>query len=236
MKSFNSAAHTYALHADVQALSLKQLGDNICKKGFYPERILDIGCGPGNSTEFLLDRYPDAFVTGLDVSREMIAQAKSQINDDRVDWVVSDIDLFEAFEGVDLLFSNATFQWVSDTVQLINRLISVVPKGGCLAFSCYGPKTFQELGEVLDISLPAQSFADLSALDIAGLEVKQDIIVRPFESFIDLLKYVKKTGIRGSDSTGIWSRRRMLSIESQLLERYGWLPLTFQVFYGIFYG
>jgi len=96
-----------------------------------PGRIIDLGCGPGNSTEVLRVRWPEAHVAGLDSSPEMIAKARSLTPDG--DWILADLANWRTDEQFDLVFSNATLQWVAGHEELIPRLFEPVAAGGALA-------------------------------------------------------------------------------------------------------
>jgi trans-aconitate 2-methyltransferase len=100
-----------------------------------PRRIVDLGCGPGNSTEVLAARWPDAQLTGLDSSAEMIAQARA--SHPECQWVVSDIAGWNQGE-YDLVFSNAALQWLPEHAVLFPQLISRVADGGALAVQMPG--------------------------------------------------------------------------------------------------
>jgi trans-aconitate 2-methyltransferase len=76
-----------------------------------PRRIVDLGCGPGNSTEVLAERWPAADLTGLDSSPDMIAQARAAHPEWR--WLAGEIAAWAAgTDTFDLVFSNAALQWV----------------------------------------------------------------------------------------------------------------------------
>jgi len=96
-----------------------------------PARILDVGCGPGNSTELLARRYPDAAITGIDSSPEMIAAARSRLPG--AAFAVADIATYRAPDPVSLVFGNAVFQWVPDHLEVVARLFAACPAGGVLA-------------------------------------------------------------------------------------------------------
>jgi trans-aconitate 2-methyltransferase len=96
-----------------------------------PRRIVDIGCGPGNSTELLVRRYPDADVIGLDSSAEMLAAARTRLPG--VGFVLADITTWTPEPDADLLYSNATFQWVPDHLAVLERLFVALPPGAVLA-------------------------------------------------------------------------------------------------------
>jgi trans-aconitate 2-methyltransferase len=96
-----------------------------------PRRIIDLGCGPGNSTEVLWRRWPDAEVVGLDSSPEMIAAATKAHPGRR--WLLEDVAAWRGDETFDLVFSNATFQWVPGQEELFPRLFARVAPGGALA-------------------------------------------------------------------------------------------------------
>src|SRR5258708_16125788 len=81
---------------------------------------VDLGCGPGNSTELLVDRYPDATVIGLDSSKDMLLQARERLP--RCVFIEADLATWTPQEPVDLLFANAVFQWVPDHQRLSRRL------------------------------------------------------------------------------------------------------------------
>ena len=73
-------------------------------------RVVDLGCGPGNSTALLRDRWPDAQLTGVDDSAEMLTRARNELPS--VEWIEADAGTFAPREPVDVLFSNALLQWL----------------------------------------------------------------------------------------------------------------------------
>lgn len=97
-----------------------------------PARVIDLGCGPGNSTALLRSRWANAHIEGLDSSPDMLAQAKKA--GVAAGWIEADVATWEASQPYDVIFSNATYQWIGDHYALLPRLISGVRKGGTFAF------------------------------------------------------------------------------------------------------
>jgi len=96
-----------------------------------PRRILDLGCGPGNSTAVLRDRWPEAELAGLDSSPEMIAQARA--SHPAGTWILAGAESHQPAAPLDLVFSNAVLQWLPDHARLLPRLMGWLAPGGCLA-------------------------------------------------------------------------------------------------------
>jgi trans-aconitate 2-methyltransferase len=96
-----------------------------------PSLIVDLGCGPGNSTAVLRARWPRAELVGVDRSAEMLAKARQ--SDPAVEWVEEDLTAWSPDRPVDLLFSNAALQWVPDHDHEFARLFRLVASGGALA-------------------------------------------------------------------------------------------------------
>jgi trans-aconitate 2-methyltransferase len=103
-----------------------------------PRRVIDLGCGPGNSTAVLRDRWPDAEFTGLDSSAEMIERARRGYPRQR--WIAGDIAEWAAGSDgpFDVVFSNAAMQWVEDHAAVYPQLLSRVAPGGVLAIQIPG--------------------------------------------------------------------------------------------------
>ena len=106
-----------------------------------PRVVVDLGCGPGNLTALLADRWRGADVTGIDSSAEMIAAARSI---EGVTWEVADLrdwarpHTSALVSPVDVLVSNATLQWLPDHIELLPRLVDRLAPGGWLAFQVPG--------------------------------------------------------------------------------------------------
>ncbi|QIB32583.1 trans-aconitate 2-methyltransferase [Ancylobacter pratisalsi] len=94
-------------------------------------RVVDVGCGPGNSTELLARRWPDAEVIGIDSSPAMVKQAGERLPTARFE--VADVATWQPPAGTDLIFGNAVFQWVPDHPAVLARLLGALPEGGVLA-------------------------------------------------------------------------------------------------------
>jgi trans-aconitate 2-methyltransferase len=97
-----------------------------------PEEIVDLGCGPGNSTAILRERWPSAKIIGLDNSPAMLKQAKK--TDQKTEWRCQDISSWRSSSGVDLIFANASLHWLPDHEKLLNSLIQQLQPEGTLAF------------------------------------------------------------------------------------------------------
>jgi trans-aconitate 2-methyltransferase len=96
-----------------------------------PRRIVDLGCGPGNSTEALRRRWPGASIAGLDSSKEMIEAARQAYPSGA--WEVADAAQWSAPEPCDLVFANALLQWIPDHQRICRRLMEQVAPEGALA-------------------------------------------------------------------------------------------------------
>lgn len=97
-----------------------------------PRHIVDLGCGPGNSTQILRIRWPESHLAGIDNSPEMLATAKRlSLN---CEWVLADLAQWVPATEVDLIYSNAALQWLPDQESLLQRLWSFLSSKGSLAF------------------------------------------------------------------------------------------------------
>jgi trans-aconitate 2-methyltransferase len=91
----------------------------------------DIGCGPGNSTEVLRERYPEAHIVGVDSSPDMIEAARKRAPD--IEFEVADIRHWRPAAPLDAILANAVLQWIPEHETLIPSLIAGLRAGGALA-------------------------------------------------------------------------------------------------------
>jgi trans-aconitate 2-methyltransferase len=111
-----------------------------------PRVVVDIGCGAGNLTRELAERWPGADVEGVDASPEMIERARAEVGD-RVRLTLADVRDWSPERPVDVLVSNATLQWVPDHLPLLDRLAGALAPGGELAVQV--PGNFSEPSHTL---------------------------------------------------------------------------------------
>ncbi|EFF73413.1 methyltransferase domain-containing protein, partial [Achromobacter piechaudii] len=94
-------------------------------------QAVDLGCGPGNSTEVLANRYPDAVVTGMDSSQDMVDAARKRLR--HLQFELADIATWNPPQQYDVILANAALQWVPDHATLYPRLVGKLAPGGILA-------------------------------------------------------------------------------------------------------
>lgn len=111
------------------------------------ETIWDLGCGAGNVTKLLAERFPGARVVGVDNSPEMLAKARAIPG---IDWLEGDVANWSAPQPADLIFTNAVLHWIPDHERLAPHLLRQLRPGGVLAIQV--PRNFA-----------AASHAELSA-------------------------------------------------------------------------
>ena len=127
------------------------------------EQIVDLGCGPGNSTALLRERWPNARLSGVDNSPEMLERARRDFP--AVEWILGDAGSYRASEPVDLLFANAVFHWLPDHATLFPALIEQVRQGGVLAVQM--PQSFEEPSHRLMRQVRAQLMPGRNPVDAA---------------------------------------------------------------------
>ena len=96
-----------------------------------PRRVIDIGCGPGNSTELLATRWPEAEVIGLDNSEAMLAAARKRLPHARFAFANATNWLPEP--GIDVVFANAVYQWIPEHLQALAAVAAHLDSGATLA-------------------------------------------------------------------------------------------------------
>jgi trans-aconitate 2-methyltransferase len=127
----------YLKFADERTRPARELLGRVPVSG--PRRVVDLGCGPGNSTALLLERWPEARLTGVDSSSEMLERARHDLPG--LEWLQADAGSFDP-GAVDVLFSNALLQWLPEHERLVPRLFGAVRPGGALAVQV--PRNFDE--------------------------------------------------------------------------------------------
>jgi trans-aconitate 2-methyltransferase len=147
-----------------------------------PHLVVDLGCGPGNSTELLVERFPQAKVVGLDSSPDMLRKARERLP--TCTFVQGDIATWTPEADTDLVFGNAVLQWLPDHPAIMRRLLATLPDGGVLAVQM--PDNTREPGLVFQGEVGASgSWRDHPEIKAAS---RQDL--PPPEAYYDLLKPV----------------------------------------------
>ena len=175
-----------------------------------PARIIDLGCGPGNSTA-LLARWPDAGLTGLDNSEGMLAEARA--SGVAADWLLADLGNWRADGAYDLIFANATLQWLGDQENLLPRLMGFVAPGGAFAFqvpvnynapshalmreTAAEPRWKEKLAQVREIQRGTPlGYYDILKPHAAALDIWQTEYLHVLEGEDAAYHWVSATGLR----------------------------------------
>jgi len=146
-----------------------------------PRIAVDLGCGPGNSTELLIERFPRSEVIGLDSSPGMLRKARERLP--ACAFVEADIAAWTPAPQTDLLFANAAFQWVPDHPRVLRRLLEALPAGGVLAVQM--PDNTNEPATAIQREVAANP---KWASRLAAAAPRGDLL--PPEGYYDLLKPV----------------------------------------------
>jgi trans-aconitate 2-methyltransferase len=178
-----------------------------------PHRVVDLGCGPGNSTELLVRRFPQAQVTGTDNSEPMLASARQRLPG--VAFELSDIATWQPAEAPDLIYANAALQWVGGHEALIPRLFALLAPGGVLAIQMPDNRAepshrlMRELASEAPYSahipdahamrtaiLPLAGYYDLLAPQAEAIDVWHSIYQHPLASAASIVEWVRGTGLK----------------------------------------
>lgn len=200
----------YLRFADARTLPAMDLLSRIALAA--PSRIVDLGCGPGNSTAPLKARWPDAGVTGIDSSRELLDAARRA--HPGIDFVKGDIAAWTAAEPVDLVFANASLQWVGGHEALLPRLFGQVAAGGVLAVQMPRNHDFATHALMRQVAAegpwrdrlagarepspvkPPELYYDLLAPRAAGFAIWETDYIQVMDGVPAIIAWLRGTGLR----------------------------------------
>jgi trans-aconitate 2-methyltransferase len=186
-----------------------------------PEEIVDLGCGPGNSTAILRERWPSARIVGLDSSPAMLEQAKK--TDQKTEWRCGDIGSWRSSGQVDLIFANASLHWLPDHASLLKSLMQQLKPGGTLAFQVrelsalepwklYAPKSFPNVH-------PPPSYHDYLAKENGSIELWETTYYHQLPDHAAIIDWYRSAGLRPYLEALPDDPARQ-KFEQQLLERF----------------
>lgn len=249
-KAFNKHAAEYELAAKVQHEIGERLFERLQYLKISPQRILDLGCGPGMFSRELALMYPKAQIVGLDLAQAMLLQAKKK-QSWRRKWslVTADMSHMPFPSGVfDLVFANQVIHWGNPQAQVFREINRVMNVNACFMFTTLGPDTFKELktawsganefqhvNEFVDMhdigdSLMAEHFLE-PVMDMELLAVH-------YETLPKLLNSLQAQGVRNINpqrNQGLTGKKSWQQFERNygtLQTSNGKYPLTYEVVYG----
>jgi trans-aconitate 2-methyltransferase len=176
-------------------------------------RVVDLGCGPGNSTELLVERYRGADVLGTDNSEPMLVSARERLPNCRFE--LSDIATWQPEAPPDLIYANAALQWVGRHEVLMPRLFGLLAPGGVLAIqmpdnreepthrlmrevAALAPYAAQ-IGDAASVRtkiLALTEYYDLLAPGAAEIDVWRTAYQHPMDSAAKIVEWVRGTGLK----------------------------------------
>lgn len=176
---------------------------------------VDLGCGPGNSTELLARRFPDAAIVGLDSSPDMLATARARLPSAR--FLEGDIAAWAADtdDRPDMIFANAALQWLPDHETLFPRLLGRLAPGGVLAVqmpdnlqepshaamreTALDPRWRDRLAAAAASRTPIlamERYYDLLSASGAAVDVWRTTFAHPLDGVEAIVDWLRATGLR----------------------------------------
>ena len=178
-----------------------------------PRYIFDLGCGPGNSTELLVETFPKATTIGVDVSDEMLQVAQARVPS--AQFIKDDIDSWRPSGPADLIFANAALHFLSDHHTRLRELIVSLEVGGVLAVQM--PNNIHEVSHALMRMIAADGpwssrlvpiaksqalvgsadeYYELLAKNCEELDIWQTTYFHPLANVDDIVKWFEGSGLR----------------------------------------
>ena len=247
---FSRAADSYDNFAKVQTEVALRLAARLAgaQKESGAKTILEIGCGTGNFTSLLADRFPTAKIVALDFSPEMIAKAQTKLKRNNIEFICAEGEQFlekTPHRSFDLVVSNGSLQWFSNIDSALYHIARLLTPGGSMYCSIFGPESLKELDNGLHAiqthaeGLAAKTFPQEKRLqntlnsNFQDGRVEEELIAKEYKSVHDLLLHIKKTGTSG------WQQKkhqpltpkRVKMLDEWFEKNHGSCKVTYQVLY-----
>jgi malonyl-CoA O-methyltransferase len=218
-KRFARSLKTYAEHAHVQkAIAERLLFELSAIAGNKFERILEIGCGSGIITRQMakMFKYKRLYLNDLvDECGKLAAKYP------HAEFIGGDIENISPLpSGLDLIISNATFQWLDHLPKVLGQLAEILTPEGVLAFSTFGPRNACEISALTGKTLNYLSVPELKSAVSKHFTIRcchENIRELHFEHPVDVLRHLQKTGVTAV-SRQIWTKSDLQNFVKRYIE------------------
>jgi trans-aconitate 2-methyltransferase len=173
--------------------------------------VVDVGCGPGNSTELLAERFAGADILGLDNSPAMLEAARARLPALRFE--AADAGVWVPDPQTDLVFANATYQWIADHFAQLPRVLAALRPGAVLAVQMpdnveqtthrlmrevaqSGPWATRLAGAARQPLPPPRAYYEALRPHAARLDIWHTIYNHPLAGAPAIVEFVRSTGLR----------------------------------------
>lgn len=259
---FSQAAPSYDEAAILQKTVAQRVDERLALTTLQPNVIIDVGAGTGLLTERVIQRYPQADVLAIDLSFEMLKQARTRLKKPKFNWLphsVWQVDGASALNAdayalplesgsVDLLVSNLMLQWCDDLDSVFAEFRRVLRPEGLIMFTTFGPDTLKELKQAWmvadDVNAHVNQFVDMHDIGDALIRNGFGQPVMDVEHFtltydkpMGVLKDLKAIGATNASlnrNKGLMGKQRFHAMLEayEALRSEGKIPATYEVVHG----
>jgi malonyl-CoA O-methyltransferase len=243
MTRFDKAVETYDKYATVQTDLFTHLAKKL--QTYIPsgskQTLLDLGCATGKNTAKLASLFENMTIRGIDESETMIKHAKNTHSRPHLSFSTQTIDQTVGNIQTDIVFSNATFQWLENP----EKTIALIKKNrpSLLLFSVFTKDTFYELKHCLSdclnqpITLPVDDFMTgeqwirLLKNNFSSVESEQHNVTVSYPDSLSLLRHLSKTGAtKPFPYKKIWTPSFLKKLNASFIKQFGMVRNTYHMF------
>lgn len=209
-KRFSKNLSTYSQNATVQ----RQMADILLSyliehKGINFNKCLEMGCGSGFLTEKIFKKISLDELFANDIVENSLNQAK--ISSDKIKNLYGDCESIIFPSNLDLVISNATFQWIKDFPSLCDKIHSNLKLNGIFAFTTFGKENFHQIKTITDKSLNYYEKSEIENIlskNFKILHSQSETINLEFDSAQEILNHLKLCGVNSLEATK-WTRNNL---------------------------
>lgn len=234
IKNFNKKASTYTAAAEVQAYVAAQMADRL--RGITPQSVLEIGCGTGLLSQYLIELYPEADLLLTDVAPAMLRQCQRSLSAHAaMKLVCMDGEQLALSSRYDLIVSSMTLHWFMDLQRSCIDITNQLERGGQFIFSILGENSFNEWRLMcqqfkLPIATPHFPAEHLLQTMLPNVELTVETYQHTYSSAYEFLRSLKQIG-------AIAPRMRYVPLPSgqlrQVLRRFNTeMTISYEIIYG----
>ena len=226
-KRFSKSLKTYGDSAQAQSKMAEKLVSLIQDSDY--DSVLELGCGVGTATSFLFSEK----ISNYDAV-DIVSGCKNYIKNlsDKINFICEDIEVFNPDKKYDLIFSNATLQWVENLPKFIKKYMEFLNFDGVFAFTIFGEENYKEINSIINGGLSYHTVSEMKTLlkNYQILHLDEEKILLDFKDIKDVLHHIKDTGVNALYEAH-WTKKDLQNFEKDFLKINRKIQLTYNPIY-----